>query len=154
MEILTQLGGLVLGSVPTIVLFILLVILYEFIVHRPLGRTLAERRARTSGAMEQARNAIAAAEAETSAYEEKLRIARSEIMAARERRLQGWQAERDAALEAARGAAQEQVRSGRLQIESASVEARKQIEAATSLLTDQILKAVLPDGAKLSEASR
>jgi F-type H+-transporting ATPase subunit b len=104
--------------------------------------------------MEQARSAIAAAEAETTAYEEKLRIARSEIMAAREKRLQAWQTERDAALEAARGAAQEQVRSGRLQIESSSAEARKQIEAATSLLTDQILKAVLPDGAKLSEANR
>jgi F-type H+-transporting ATPase subunit b len=154
MEILTQLGGLVLGSVPTVILFILLVILYEFLVHRPLGRTLAERRARTSGAMEQARNAITAAEAETAAYEEKLRIARSEIMAARERRLQAWQTERDAALEAARGAAQEQVRSGRLQIEAASADARKQIEAATSALTDQILKAVLPAGAKLSEASR
>jgi F-type H+-transporting ATPase subunit b len=154
MEILTQLGGLVLGSVPTAILFILLVALYGVIVQRPLERTLAERRARTTGAVDQARSAIAAAEAETTAYEEKLRAARSEIMAARERRLQAWQQERDAALAEARGAAQEQVRVGRTQIGEASVAARRQIEDATAELSEQILKAVLPAGTKLSEAGQ
>ena len=153
MEILTQLGGLVLGSVPTVLLFILLVVLYGAIVERPLERTLAERRARTSGAVEQARRAIAAAEAETTAYEEKLRAARSEIFAERERRLQGFQQQRDAALAAAREAAQEQVRAGRQRIDETSVVARRQIEAATSLLSEQILKAVLPATEKLSEAT-
>src|SRR6202020_3532503 len=80
-QILQQLGGLVLGSVPTMVLFILLVAAYGLLVRRPLDRVLAERRARTSGAVEQARGAIAAAEAETSLYEDRLRAARSEIMA-------------------------------------------------------------------------
>jgi len=64
-QILQQLGGLVLGSVPTMVLFILLVAAYGLLVRRPLDRVLAERRARTSGAVEQARSAIAAAEAES-----------------------------------------------------------------------------------------
>jgi len=153
MEILTQLGGLVLGSVPTAILFVLLVVLYSALVQRPLERTLAERRARTSGAVEQARLAIAAAEAETTVYEDKLREARSEIMAERERRLQGWQQQRDAALAATRDAAQEQVHAGRKQIEEASITARRQIEAATSLLSEQILKAVLPAPEKLSEAT-
>ena len=75
-EILQQLGGLVLGSVPTMVLFILLVAAYGLLVRRPLDRVLAERRARTSGAVEQARSAIAAAEAETTEYEDKLRRAK------------------------------------------------------------------------------
>ena len=143
-----------LGSVPTAILFLLLVVLYKVIVQRPLERTLAERHARTTGAVEQARGAISAAEAETAAYEEKLRAARSEIMAARERRLQAWQQERDTALAAARSASQEQVRAGRTQIEEAAAAARKQIETATAQLSDQILKAVLPAGAKLPEASR
>jgi F-type H+-transporting ATPase subunit b len=144
MEILNQIGGLVLGSVPTMVFFILLVILYGFLVRRPLDRTLAERRARTSGAVEQARGAIAAAEAETSVYEDKLRAARSEIMAARERRLQQAQAEREKALAAARAAAQERIGAAKREIEAASVEARQQIEGATALLSEQILRAVLP----------
>jgi F-type H+-transporting ATPase subunit b len=74
-EILRQLGELVLGAVPTMILFILLVMAYGILVRRPLVRVLADRRARTTGAVEQAKGAIAAAEAETSAYEEKLRKA-------------------------------------------------------------------------------
>jgi F-type H+-transporting ATPase subunit b len=146
MEILNQLGGLVLGSVPTALFFILLVVAYTYLVKRPLEATLAERRARTSGAVEQARGAIAAAEAETSVFEDKLRAARSEIMAGREKRAQQLQAERDAALAAAREAAQAKVKAARQEIEAASVGARKQIEEATQQLGDQILRAVLPKG--------
>jgi F-type H+-transporting ATPase subunit b len=152
MEILHQLGGLVLGSVPTMVLFILLVLAYGLLVQRPLDKTLAERRARTVGAVEQARGAISAAEAETAVYEDKLRAARSEMMAARERRLQQGQAERDKALASARGIAQNRVKVARTEIESMSADARKQIEDATAQLSDQILRAVLPAGTKFSEA--
>jgi F-type H+-transporting ATPase subunit b len=152
MEILHQLGGLVLGSVPTMVLFILLVLAYGLLVQRPLDKTLAERRARTVGAVEQARGAISAAEAETAVYEDKLRAARSEMMAARERRLQQGQAERDKALASARGIAQDRVKVARTEIESMSADARKQIEDATAQLSDQILRAVLPAGTKFSEA--
>ena len=60
-ETLHQLGGLLLGSVPTIFLFFLIVILYQFLVYRPLTRVLNERRERTEGAIEQAHAAIAAA---------------------------------------------------------------------------------------------
>ena len=48
---LKQLGGLVLGSVPTMVLFLILVVAYGLLVRRPLDAVLAERSARTSGAM-------------------------------------------------------------------------------------------------------
>src|ERR1700761_4309151 len=81
-QLLHQLGGLVLGSVPTMVLFILLVIAYGVLVRRPLDKVLTERRARTTGAMEQAKEAISAAEAETAAYENKLRVAKGEIFSA------------------------------------------------------------------------
>ena len=152
MEILHQLGGLVLGSVPTMVFFLLLVAAYGWLVRKPLEKTLAERRARTTGAVEKARGAIAAAEAEATVYEEKLRSARSEIMAARERKLQQWQAERDQAVKAARDAAQARVNAAKQEIEGMSVGARKQIEEATALLSEQILRAVLPAATQLSEA--
>ena len=75
-SIFHQLGELVLGSVPTIVLFVLLIVAYNALVRRPLERTLAERRSRTTGAVEQAREALAAAEAETAVYEDKVRGAK------------------------------------------------------------------------------
>jgi len=152
MDILNQIGGLVLGSVPTMIFFLLLIAAYAVLVQKPLERTLAERRARTTGAVEQARGAISAAEAETAAYEAKLRAARAEIAAAREQRLQQWHAERDAALAAARDAAKEKIGAARVEIESSAVAARKQIEGATAQLSESILRAVLPAGTKVSEA--
>jgi F-type H+-transporting ATPase subunit b len=145
-EILRQLGGLVLGAVPTMILFILLVIAYGFLVRRPLQRVLAERRSRTSGAVEQAKGAIAAAEAETAAYEEKLRKAKAEIFAARERKLKQWNAEREAVIEQVRQQAQDRILGAKQGIEKSVVEARKQIEVSSSELGSRILAAVLPAG--------
>ena len=142
--ILKQLGELVLGSVPTMILFILLVIAYGVLVRRPLERVLADRRARTTGAVEQAKGAIAAAEAETSAYEEKLRKAKAEIFAMRDGKVKQWNAERDAALEQARQGAQERVRGAKQGIEQSVVEARTQIESASVELSSRVLAAVLP----------
>jgi F-type H+-transporting ATPase subunit b len=153
MDILSQLGGLMLGAVPTAIFFILLVIAYGFLVRRPLQHTLAERRARTSGAVEQARGAIAAAEAETSAYEEKLRAARAEILAMREQRLKQLDAEREVALEGARKQAQGRVKVAREEIESSTAQAKEQIEHAADELGEMIVKAILPAEA-LAEVSQ
>jgi F-type H+-transporting ATPase subunit b len=153
-EILNQLGGLVLGSVPTMILFILLVIAYSILVRRPLERVLAERRARTAGAIEQARGALAAAEADTSAYEEKLRAARAEIYKMREQKLRQWNAERDAALEQVRQSMQERIRTARQDIEQSAAQARKQVEGASEDLSERVLKAVLPGTIRPTEAAR
>lgn len=150
MDILNQLGGLLLGAVPTIVLFVVLVISYNLLVGKPLERTLAERRARTTGAVEQARGAIAAAEAETAVYEDKLRAARAEVQAEREKRMVALEAERDSAVKAARESAQERVRRAKADIEASAQTARQQIEDAVAQLSDSVLRAVLPKGAGLT----
>jgi len=152
--ILRQLGELVLGSVPTIVLFLLLVMAYGMLVRRPLDKVLAERAARTSGAVEQARGAIAAAEAETSVYEDKLRAAKNEIFQAREQKLKQWNADRDQAVEQARHATQEQIKAARQEIEQSSSTARLQIEGMSLELSARILKAVLPEGVAVPEVTQ
>ena len=78
-EILGQLGGLLLGSVPTVVFIVLLYFIYTVVVHKPLVAVLAERRSRTEGAVEKARADIAKAEARTAEYEQRLREARLTI---------------------------------------------------------------------------
>ena len=108
-ETLHQLGGLLLGSVPTIFLFLLLVILYRLLVYGPLTRVLNERRERTEGAIEQANAAMAAAAAKTQEYEAQLRAARSRIFQARQQKQQQWTRERDNAIAEAHAAAQRQV---------------------------------------------
>jgi F-type H+-transporting ATPase subunit b len=153
-QILNELGGLVLGSVPTIVLFLLLVFAYGVLVRRPLDRVLAERRARTSGAVEQARNAIARAEAETTAYEEKLRAAKAEIFQIRDQKLKQWNAEREAALALVRQHTQERVRGARQEIEQSAQEARLQIVGMSEELSARVLKAVLPAGVRPTEVAQ
>jgi len=153
-QILNQLGELVLGSVPTMILFILLVAAYGLLVRRPLDRVLAERRARTSGALEQARSAIAAAEAETTAYEEKLRAARAEIFQARDQKLKQWNAEREAALAQVRQLMQERVRGARHEIVQSAQEARLQIVGLSDELSSLVLKAVLPAGVRPTEVAQ
>jgi F-type H+-transporting ATPase subunit b len=153
-QILNQLGGLVLGSVPTMILFILLVIAYGFLVRRPMERILAERRARTSGAVEQARGAIAAAEANTTAYEDKLRAAKAEIFHARDQKLKQWNAEREAALEEVRNSTKQRVLTAKLDIEKSATDARTQIESLSGELTTKILNAVLPAGIVATEVTQ
>jgi F-type H+-transporting ATPase subunit b len=153
-QILNQLGELVLGSVPTMILFILLVTAYGLLVRRPLDRVLAERRARTSGAVERARAAIAKAESETTAYEEKLRAAKAEIFHARDQKLKQWNAEREAALAQMRQHTQERVRGARQEIEQSAHDARLQIVGLSDELSSRVLKAVLPASVRPTEVAQ
>jgi F-type H+-transporting ATPase subunit b len=143
-ELLRQLGDLVLGSVPTMIIFIALVFAYRFILYGPLVKTLIERRRRTVGAMEAAHAAIAAADAKAQEYEAKLRAARAEIFHQRELRVQQWIAEKDKALASARQAAQEHVAKARAEIEAEAASARRQVENVAGHLAHQVLEAILP----------
>jgi F-type H+-transporting ATPase subunit b len=146
-EIMQQLGELLLNSLPTLILFILLVLAYQFLVQGPLSRTLKERRARTSGAMEEADKAAAAAEAKTEDYANKLRQARAEVFRAREQRLQQWAHERDSVLDAARKAAIQRVLEARLALEAEAAAARTVVMAGADQLAEQVVRAVLPAAA-------
>jgi F-type H+-transporting ATPase subunit b len=153
-EILHQLGDLMVGSIPTAIIFVVLVLAYRFLVFGPLSRTLAERRERTQGAMERAQIAIAAADAKSQEYEAKLRAARAEIFRHREQRMQQWNVERENALASARLSAQEHVRLAQATLASQTADARKQIEGSTEQLAAQILQAILPPDVASAESAR
>src|ERR1700722_8308361 len=85
-QTLRQLGELLLGSIPTVIMLAFLYVLYTVIVHKPLQRVLAERRSKTEGAVEKSRADIAAAEARTAEYEQRLREARAALFKAQEAR--------------------------------------------------------------------
>ncbi len=142
--ILHQLAGLFVGSLPTMIIFLLLIPCYVFLMHRPLKRTLAERRERTAGAVDKAHTAVALAEAKSQEYEARLRAARVEIQQAREKQIAGWNAARDRALAEAREVAGAQVRQARQGIAAEAEQLRKGMEGAIDGLAEQILNAVLP----------
>jgi len=143
-EIIQQIGALLLGAVPTMVLFIVLVLAYQLLVQGPLSATLKERRARTEGAVEDAHKAIALAEAKAAEYATKLRQARAEVYKTREQRVKQWNAERDAALDAARKAAGLKVGQAKAELEAEAVQARQTIQAAAGELAERVVRAVLP----------
>jgi F-type H+-transporting ATPase subunit b len=145
-ETLHQLGGLLLGSVPTIFLFLLIVILYRFLVYGPLTRVLDERRARTEGAIEQASAATAAAAAKTQEYEAQLRAARSKIFQARQRKQEQWNRERDSAVAEAQEAAQRQVAEAKSALQAQTNAAHRTLESSIDDLAGEILRAILPKG--------
>jgi F-type H+-transporting ATPase subunit b len=147
-ETLRQLGELLLGSVPTVILLALLYALYSAIVHKPLQRVLAERRSKTEGAVEKSRADIAAAEARTAEYEQKLREARAVVFRAQEARRQAVLQARTNALNEARSKAQAQVQAAKRDIESDRAAAETGLPADAVALAQEIVRRVLqPAGA-------
>jgi F-type H+-transporting ATPase subunit b len=143
-EIIQQVEALLLGAVPTALLFIVLVLAYQFLVQGPLTATLKQRRARTDGALEDAQKAIAQAEARAAEYAAKLRQARADVYKIREQRVKHWTAERDAALDAARKVAGLRVSQAKAELEAEATLARQAIHASAGELANQVVRAVLP----------
>jgi F-type H+-transporting ATPase subunit b len=147
-KIVRQLGELLLGAVPTTILLAVLYFLYTVLVYKPLTAVLAERRARTEGALEKARADIAAADARTSDYEQRLREARLKIFKSLEARRQHATQLRDEAAAQARARAQEQVKSARAAIDQDKNEAMSRLQSDAEKLAGEIVRMVLrPVGA-------
>jgi len=142
-ETLRQIGELLLGSVPTIIFFLVLYGLYVALVHKPLSRILAERYSRTQGAIEKSRADITLAESRTAEYEHKLRDARLALFKAVEaRRARAAQARAEAIAEA-RKRAQTQIEQARMAIEADKKAAMKTLEAEAGSLAKEIIRTIL-----------
>ena len=147
-ETLRQLGELLLGAVPTVILVALLYALYTTIVHKPLRRVLEQRRSKTEGAVEKSRVDIAAAEARTSEYEQRLREARATLFRAQEARRTAALEARTTALNEARSKAQAQVQAAKADIRKDRDAAQSGLQAEAQALASEIVRRVLePAGA-------
>jgi F-type H+-transporting ATPase subunit b len=146
-QTLRQLGELLLGSVPTVILLALLYLLYATIVHKPLRRVLDERRSKTEGAVEKSRADIAAAEARTSEYEQRLREARATVFRAQEARRKAALDARTAALNEARNQAQVQVQAAKADIQKDRESAQHGLQSEAQALAAEIIRRVLEPAA-------
>jgi F-type H+-transporting ATPase subunit b len=147
-QVLTQLGDLVLGAVPTMVLLLTLYAAYNFLVHRPLKAVLAERHARTEGAIEKAQADVAAAEAKTAEYEARLRDARLAVFKAQEQRRKEAEQVREQLLSEARAKADARVREAKTAIENDVQSAKSGLQADAERLANDIIRTILkPVGA-------
>jgi len=142
-QILRQLGELLLGAVPTVILLGTLYVLYTFLVYKPLTAVLAERRNRTQGAMEKARADIAAAEARAADYEQRLREARQKIFQNQEARRQQAAQARSQAVAQARSRGQEQVKQARAAMEEDKQQAMSKLQSDAARLATDIVRTVM-----------
>jgi F-type H+-transporting ATPase subunit b len=147
-QTLQQLGELLLGAVPTVIMLMLLYALYTLIVHKPLQRVLEERHNKTEGAIEKSKADIAAAEARTSEYEQRLREARAAVFRAEDAKRHAAMQARAKAVAEARNGAQAQVQAANADIETDRLAAEHGLQAEAAALAREIVRRVLePVGA-------
>jgi F-type H+-transporting ATPase subunit b len=109
---------------------------------------LEERHNKTEGAIEKSKADIAAADARTSEYEQKLREARAAVFRAQEVRRQAAMQARTDAVNQARGKAQAQVQAAKVGIENDRAAAEKGLQGEAAALAREIVRRVLePAGA-------
>jgi len=142
-ETLRQLGELLLGSIPTILLFLVVYGSYRVVVHRPLTRVLQERYELTEGAIEKSRANIAAAEAKTAEYEQRLREAKLAIFKAQEARRQQALQARSAVVAQAREQAGNEISQVRARIAHELETAKAQLEPESERLSSEVIRTIL-----------
>lgn len=141
--LLKQVGDLLLGAIPTASMLLLLYAIYTALVGKPLKHVLEQRRDRTEGAVLKARADIAAAEAKTQEYEQRLRDARLAIFKSQEARRQAAQKSRAAAVAEARERAQQQIREAKAGIEQDMAAAQQSLQGESERLAAEIIRIIL-----------
>ncbi len=153
-QTLRQVGELLLGAIPTMVLLLALYGLYHVILHKPLEAVLAERRKRTQGAVEQARLNISAAAARAAEYETRLREARLAVFKALDARRKQAVDARAAAVVQAHERAEQQIADAKVHLEQEAAAARSTLGAAGESIASQIIRTVLqPAGSSAATAA-
>jgi len=142
-ETLRQVGELLISSIPTIIGLLIVWTAYNFLVHRPLQKVLAQRQALTQGAIQRAQAEIATAEARTAEYEQRVREARSQIYKAQEANRQKVMEKRDTTLAEARRQAGELVKNARADLEKDVAGAKAVLQQQSEALADQVIARVL-----------
>jgi F-type H+-transporting ATPase subunit b len=143
MDLLKQIGELLLGSIPTIILLLIVWIAYRNIVQRKLERVLVDRHARTEGAIQEAQSEIAKAEARTAEYEQRLREARAHVYQMQEARRRRLMDERGAALAEARRQADERVKRAAADLRRDVEEAKAGLGGQAEALAREIIHSIL-----------
>lgn len=142
-DLLRQLGGILLGALPTAILVVLLYFFMRWSFFGPLERVLAEREALTAGARKAADEFRAEVEARARQYEESLRQARAEVYREQEALRRQALDERARILRSTREQAHEMIREAKLQLLGDVEAAKRQLETESQRLADEIVRTLL-----------
>ena len=158
MEILNQLGDLFLSAVPTVILVFLFYLFLRWSFFAPLERVLSERHKRAAGARLEAEASHVAMQEKLRAYNEALRKERGEIFVVQETVRRRVLEERQAAVSAARSAAQKELQAAKTALAAEVEAARVELEQSSVALAHEIAESILtgtplhPGGQQRGEA--
>jgi F-type H+-transporting ATPase subunit b len=106
-------------------------------------KVLTQRHALTEGAVAKAQSDVAAADAKTAEYEQRLREARAAMFKDLEQRRQKIMETRSAAITQARQEAEARTRAAKAEIEKQVAAARQQLQAQAEVLSNRVIEHVL-----------
>ena len=147
MEILNQVGNILLQALPTFFLVVLLYVYLRKVFFGPMAKVLQDRSDITEGARRRAEEALRAAEQTTAEYESALQAARVEIFRAQEAERKKAADAHAARLQEARGRAEAQLRQARERIAADVAAAKNSLASESDALADRIIHIVLERGA-------
>ena len=133
-EIASQLGQLLVQSIPTIVFVLFLVAFLNRLFFKPLSRTLDARAKATSGALAEAREQTDSAEARFAEYEKAILDARQRIYQHREDVRRDALGERDSRIHEARSHADSMVNEAQRSLEKEAVLAKVELQTSVESL--------------------
>jgi F-type H+-transporting ATPase subunit b len=139
----SQLGGLFLQTVPTVLTIFLLYFILRGLFFQPLLRVMAERDARTKGAEKAAIEAQAAAAEKVAQYEAALKRARGQVYSEQEAARKKLLDERAEQLKEARTKAAAEVTVAKKGVAEELAAARRDVEATVSQLSAEIARRIL-----------
>jgi F-type H+-transporting ATPase subunit b len=142
-QTLQALGGILLKSIPTVVLVLFLHFYLKKMLFGPLERVLKQRDEATIGARKAAEESFANAEKRAAEYEAAIRDARAEVYKEQEAVRNSLISEQDTRIQQARHSIEGLVNEARIRIEAETETARRTLADSAGLLADQIADQVL-----------
>lgn len=139
---LQALVALLIKSIPTILIFIFLVVYLRAFYFGPIAKILKERREKTEGTKELAQKAFDSADKKSAEFERALQIARVEISEQNEKLRRQWEKEQTAALAEARAKAESKISDARVAIAEEVERAKSDMDMNVESLSTSILDAL------------
>jgi F-type H+-transporting ATPase subunit b len=142
-QTLHALGGILLKSIPTVVLLLFLYFYLKAMLFGPLTRVLKQREELTAGTRHAAEKSLKEAERKVSEYEAKMREARAEVYREQEETRKRWLADQASQVDSARERTGHTVQQAKEQMMVEITAARLTLAESAGVLADQIATTVL-----------
>jgi F-type H+-transporting ATPase subunit b len=142
-QTLHALGGILLKSIPTVVLLLFLYFYLKLMLFGPLTRVLKQRDELTAGTRAAAQKSLGDAERKVQEYEAKMREARAEVYREQEETRKRWLEDQASQVEGARTRTGQTVQQAKEEMAVEITAALQTLAASSAELADQIATAVL-----------